>query len=134
MKRAVKYGLPSLLLILVASTHIGYDVIASFYPDHVKAAKAWFYILRGFEGTFLYLIVWALTPWKPISVRLATSLVCAWGAAEELQTAIWRLGYGIENFPEPSAFKGLGEMVTGWPIYMLSLLAVLVIFAHSRKG
>lgn len=120
---------------LVITTHLGYDVLASFYKDYARASAGWFYVLRGVEGTVLYLIVWSLTPWNPKHVRLAVSAACAWGALEEFQTAACRLSLGFTKVPEPGPFHGLCDLVTGWPIYMLTLLAVLLIFAlQNRKN
>lgn len=128
---ALNFGLPSLLILLVGITHIGYDVLASFYPEYPRASAAWFYILRGVEGTILYCIVWALTPWRPAHVRLAVSVACAWGALEEFQTAACRFALGFDKVPTPGPYQGLCDVATGWPVYALTLMAVLLVFASK---
>ena len=127
-------GLASLLLLMVVVTHYAYEPIAEFYSTQ-QSARAVFYVLRGIEGTLLYCIVWALTPYKPLHIRFAVSAVCAWGALEEAQTAVCRIAVGIDNHPDTKQYHGLCDMVTGVPIYMLTLLVVLLIFAWgaSRK-
>lgn len=124
-------GLASLLLVLVVGTHYGYDLAASFYANPDSAARSIFYIFRGVEGTVLYCIVWALAPMRPVHLRLAVSVVCAWGAIESAQTSICRLAVGITNKPTTGLYRGLCDVVTGWPIYMGTLLLVLLIFAFQ---
>lgn len=119
--------LASLLLVVTGGTHYGYDLLAGFYPHPDEAARAWFYVLRGVEGTVLYLLVWRLTPYRPLAVRYGASLVCAWGALESIQTSICRLAIGIEATPETSLFTGLCDIATGWPVYMLTLLGVSMV-------
>lgn len=119
--------LASLLLVVLIGTHYGYDLLAGLYPHPAAAARAWFYVLRGFEGSVLYLIVWYLTPYRPLPVRYAVSLVCAWGALESIQTSVCRLVIGIEAKPNTGLFAGLCDVVTGWPIYMLTLLVVIMV-------
>lgn len=121
-------GLATLLLFLVIGTHYTYDLIAAYYPDPHSAARAIFYVLRGVEGSILYLIVWALVPLRPMHVRLSCSTVCAWGALEEAQTAICRASVGITNNPSTGQYHGLCDFVTGIPVYMLTLLAVVLVF------
>ena len=123
-----KLAIPSLLLLIVVLTHASYDVIGSFYPDPVAAGKAWAYVLRGFESTMLYLIVWLLLPWEPISTRIAGSVVCAWGALESFQISACRLQFPMGQ-PPPSVkpFTGLCDTVTGAPIYMATITIVLLI-------
>jgi len=127
-KAAADLFLPSLLLIVVVLAHASYDVIGSFYPDPVAAGKAWAYVLRGFEATMLYLIVWLLLPWEPISTRIAGSVVCAWGALESFQISACRLQFPMGQ-PPPSMkpFTGLCDTVTGAPIYMVTITIVLLI-------
>jgi len=127
-KAAADFFLPSLLLLIVVLAHASYDVIGSFYPDPVAAGKAWAYVLRGFESTLLYLIVWLLLPWEPISVRIAGSVVCAWGALESFQISACRLQFPMGQ-PPPSVkpFTGLCDAVTGLPVYMMTITIVLLI-------
>ena len=127
-KAAADFFLPSLLLIVVVLAHASYDVIGSFYPDPVSAGKAWAYVLRGFEATMLYLIIWLLLPWEPISTRIAGSVVCAWGALESFQISACRLQFPMGQ-PPPivKPFTGLCDTVTGAPIYMITITVVLLI-------
>lgn len=128
-------GLPSLLLVLVVVTHYGYDLLASFYPDPGAASRAWFYVLRGIEGGLLYLVVWSLAPLRPAAVRIGVAVACAWGALEELQTAACRLAVGIDRTAEPGLFRGLCDVVTGWPVYMLTITAALLVSVlRFRRG
>lgn len=122
-------GLASLLLVLVVVTHYAYEPMAGFYAEPRHAAQAIFYTLRGIEGTILYGIVWALTPYRPLHIRLAVSTVCAWGMLEEAQTAICMANIGFIKGVKTQAYEGLCDMVTGVPIYMGTLLLVLLIFA-----
>ncbi len=122
------FGLPSLLLVVVAVTHVGYDPISTLYEHPLAAAKAWHSVLRAIESLVLYLVVWSLTPWAPVKVRYAVSLVCAWGALESLQIAACRLALPMDR-PPPNVPPGSGmcDLVTGWPIYLLTTLAVLAV-------
>lgn len=123
-------GLASLLLVLVVVTHYAYEPLAGFYANQRQAAQAIFYALRGVEGAVLYLVVWSLTPFRPLSVRLAVSTVCAWGALEEAQTAVCMAAKGFGAGKVATApYAGLCDAVTGWPIYMGTLLLVLLLFA-----
>jgi len=98
------------LLLLVAMTHYG-------YPD--DAASWWFYILRGVEGTILFLLL-ARHVNKGVAV-----LACWWGAFEEAQTAVCGYtrmgmypngdGLCIEAFgPLPYAMMAAGLIVYLW--------------------
>jgi len=134
---AVKsFGLPSLLLVIVAITHTSYDLIGSFYENPVRAATAWHHVLRAFpEATLLYLIVWSLIPWKPIGVRVAGSLICAGGALESFQIAACRVVYPMDQPPPKTAlYTGLCDVVSGWPIYMLTVVVVLLVSLLTRPG
>jgi len=125
-----KIWLPSLLLLIVVITHMAYDPIGSLYPaNQVRAAANWHSVLRAFpEATLLYLLVWLLLPWEPVSVRIAGSVVCAWGAIESIQIAACRLQYPM-NQPSPKTelYTGLCDAATGWPIYMITITVVLLI-------
>jgi len=133
-------GWPSLLLISCVMAHYGYDLIASFYPpsSQLRAGKAWHSVLRAVPETMiLYLAVWVLMPWRPIGLRLATGLVCAWGIIESWQIAACRLQYPMDQPPpDTQLYTGLCDAVTGWPIYMLTLTAVLMLATLSvrRRG
>lgn len=129
-------GLPSLLLVIVVLTHYGGDLLATMYLDQAAASRAWFYVLRGLEGGLLFLIVWSLTPVQPLAVRYGASLACAWGALEEFQTAACRLAIGIDQTAESGLFRGLCDVVTGWPVYMLTITSALLVAAlrFQRQG
>lgn len=129
------YLLPALLLVMVAITHLGYDLIGSFYTDPARAATAWHHVLRAFpEATWLYLIVWLLLPWQPVPARIAGSAACAWGAIESFQIAACRLQFPM-GVPPPRTplYGGLCEIATGWPIYMTTLVIVLTVCLLSRS-
>lgn len=79
-------GLASLLLVTVWMTHYAYDPIASFYAEPPAAARAIFYVLRGFA-------------------------------------------LGIETPISTGPYRGLCDVLTGWPIYMGTVLLVLLVFS-----
>lgn len=131
---AKRFGLPSLLLALVVVTHMSYDLIGSFYPDPVRAATAWHSVLRAFEAMALYIIVWTLVPWAPVSARYAASLACAWGALESFQIGACRLMSPMDRPPpKTELYAGLCDLVTGWPVYMLTAILVLLVSLFARK-
>jgi hypothetical protein len=125
------FGLPSLLLAIVAVTHVAPDLIGSLYTtdSQVRAATAWHSVLRAFpESTLLYLIVWLLMPWEPKPARIAASLVCAWGAAESFMIAGCRLQFPMDRPPpKTELYTGLCDVATGWPVYMLTIAVVLLV-------
>lgn len=127
------FGLPSLLLVVVILTHYGYALLASFYPDVQPAAKAWASVLRAVEASVLYFAVWSLVPARPVVVRAAAGVACAWGAFESMQIAACRLAYPMDRPPpDVGQFAGLCDKLTGWPVYMLTITVVLLI-AVLRK-
>lgn len=102
------------LLLLVAVTHFGHELIAGHYQDHEAAAKAWFYTLRGVEGAALFLAVAAL------SRSAAVIAVCSLGAFEESMTAACRASKPIAGLPGYLPFQGLCG--PGW--YYVGLIAL----------
>lgn len=127
--RLKAFGLPSLLLIVVAITHLAPDLMGSFYPGReVPAAKAWQLVFRGGEAFLLYLIVWSLVPWKPVIVRIACSVACAWGAIESLQISVCRAAFDMTRPPaeDTELYKGLCNYVTGFPIYGITMVIIAV--------
>jgi hypothetical protein len=122
-------GLASLLLLMVAITHIGYSGIASLYDEPVRAAKAWHSVLRAFpESTLLYLMVWNMTPWEPISRRLGVSVACFLGACASFQIAMCRVQFPMDKPPpDVELYQGMCDKATGLPIYMLILGVILVL-------
>lgn len=122
-------ALPSILLAMLALAHIAPDVIGSFYPKdvQVRAATTWQFVLRAFESTLLYLIVWLLTPWRPVVPRIAVSAVCAWAATESFMIAACRLQFPMDRpAPKTELYTGLCDKATGLPIYMLTIAILLV--------
>ena len=133
-KSKFRFGLPSLLLIMVVTTHYAPDLMGSFYKGaEVPAAKAWQLVMRGFEASLLYLIVWSLIPFRPVVIRLAGSLVCGWGFVESIQIPACRLAYAMTSPPanDTKLYAGLCDYATGVPIYMGTLLLVLLLFAFQ---
>ncbi len=125
------FGLASLLLIIVLVTHMGYQPIGDLYTDPVRAGKAWHHVLRAFpEATLLYMLVWLLTPWKPLARRYGVSMACAWGIFESFEIAACRLQFPVSQ-PPPSIkpYIGLCDIATGKPVYMLTVGAVIAIAA-----
>lgn len=130
MRTLRSFGLPSLLLLIVLLAHYGADPIGGMYEParQLAAAKAWRYVLGGVEVSLLYLIVWSLVPWRPLAVRYAASLVCAWGALEGAQIAACRLQFPMDRAPPSTAlYTGLCDLITGWPVYVLTCLLVIVV-------
>lgn len=121
-----------MLLIVVATAHLGYDPISSLYEHPLAAAKAWHSVLRALESTVLYLTVWALTPWKPLLLRYGVSAVCAWGALESFQIAACRLALPMDR-PPPNVPNGASvcDAVTGWPIYFFTAAVILLLAVLS---
>lgn len=122
-----------MLLALVAVVHYGYPLIADFYPNTPQAAKAWASVLRGVEAASLYLVVWGLTPSKPVAARLAVGTACAWGTLESAQIVACRLAYPMSRPPpDVGQFAGLCDKVTGLPVYMLTITVVLLVAVLRR--
>lgn len=89
------------LLLAVAVTHFGYELIALAYTEQAAAAKAWFYMLRGLEGVVLFGAIAAL------SKSLAVTLVCALGIWEEGLTVACRASKPIGEALGYAPFVGL---------------------------
>lgn len=122
-------GLGSLLLVLIVTTHYAPALLGSLYADPPAATRAWFYVLRGIEGCVLFAAVWAREPYYPAHIRYGVALACTWGMFEEAETAVCRLAVGIERKAEVPLFAGLCDAVTGYPIYMLTLVGLMVVLA-----
>ena len=116
------------IIIAVALTHYSYPVLAAMYPDPARAARAIFYILRGFEGAFLFgllaLIFIRNTP---------ASIACLWGCFEEAQTGVCRLSAGIENTVSPPLMSGLCGAQSGWPIWEVSIVAITYMVLQWKR-
>ena len=138
-RQAVAFGLASLLLVIVVAAHYLPDNIAATYAVDVqtKAANAWTKVFGHGETMMLWLIVWSFVPFRPVSARLACAVVGAWGAAETLSAVACRLQFDMTRPPpDPSLYKGLCDTVTGLPVYMGTMVLVLLIFAlnYTRKA
>lgn len=107
----------ALLFVLIGVTHYAPDLIGLQYMNPSGAAKAWYYILRGFEGVALFALIGATT--KSLSV----GVVCLWGLLEEAQTSVCRLAKPIGEAPAHELFSGL----CGEPFYKVSLTAAALI-------
>lgn len=90
-----------LLLIAVALTHYGPELIALGYPNQEAAAKAWFYMLRGLEGAILFAVI------ASIKKTRAVLAVCALGFWEESLTVACRASKPIGDSPAWLPFSGL---------------------------
>lgn len=105
------------LLLLVAATHFGYELLALGYEQRAAAAKAWFYVLRGVEGFFLFAIVASLIRSRAVVV------ICLLGMSEESLTAVCRVSRPIGEAPGYAPFVGLcGD---GW--YFAGLIALGIV-------
>lgn len=102
------------LLLLVAATHFGYELLALGYDQREAAAKAWFYIARGIEGAALFAIIAAR------SKNLSVVLVCVLGLSEESLTAACRASKPIGESLGYAPFTGLCG--PGW--YSAGLIAL----------
>jgi hypothetical protein len=141
-QRLRAFGMPSLLLVMVAVVHYGGDPIGGLYADlgdpgrALRAANAWASVMRAVEASLLYLAVWWLFPWKPIVARLAAATACAWGVFESASIAICRLHFDMTHPPpSPPLYRGMCDAATGFPVYMLTVCAVLLVAIIPRtKG
>ncbi len=116
--------------------HLGYGPISDLYVDSERAARNAHSVLRAFEATALYLIVWALVPWKPLKVRYAASLLCACGALLSFQIGACRLAFPLDKPSPPVADgQGLCDLATGLPVYKMTLGAIMfaILLAWMRR-
>lgn len=120
--------LPTLLLVMVVVCNYGYFPIAAFAPDPIAAERAMFYVLSGMQSTVLFVLVWWLTPFKPLAMRFAVSVACLWGAIESALRAVCMIPFGSEP-AAVEAGKGLCSALTGKPTYLIIPLAVLFVTA-----
>ena len=105
------------LLVIVAVTHFGYDVIALLYKQQEAAARAWFYLLRGIEGAFLFAVIAAMARYR------AVVAVCLLGLTEESLTAACRASRPIGELPGYAPFAGL----CGREWYFAGLIALGIV-------
>ncbi len=123
--RADAVRLPALLLVAVGLTHYGYEFMADAMPGATPAAV--FYVLLGIEGTLLFTIGIA---WAWSRGLLVIALICAWGAIEEAQTAVCRIGIGLAQQAQVDRFSGL----CGWPAYAVGVVIMGALAALVAKG
>lgn len=118
-------SLTIVLLLAVVVTHYGYDPMCALFPSLEHAARGIFYVLRGIEGTVLFVVIGYLRPilWP----------VCLWGAAEEAETSVCRLASGpLGNPPVATPWSGLCGDLTQLPLYMLGIAYIAILV--TRKG
>lgn len=121
--------LAALLLALIAATHYGYPILASHYANPEEASRVWFYVLRGLEGTALFVLVGLLAR------RSLVWLVCIWGAVEEGQTAACQLAIGIETAPTHALFEGIcGHGYYAVGLAAIAILAVKILDKGGQNG
>ena len=102
------------LLLTVAATHFGYELLAMGYDQRAAAAKAWFYALRGLEGFVLFAVIASLVRSR------AVLAVCCLGMSEESLTAACRVAKPIGESPGYAPFAGL----CGQEWYFAGLIAL----------
>lgn len=111
------------LFLLVLLTHYGAAPLADLAGG---TERAWFYVLRGFEGAALFLVLGAALA----RGRGVEAFVCLWGAAEEGLTAACRLSNGIVT-PAPKSAQC--DAATGLPVYAILLCIVLWFLLRGVK-
>lgn len=105
------------LLLLVVGCHYTDSHLAKLYEHPEAASKAIFYILRGIEGSLLFVVIASI-----VRSRFVL-LVCLFGVFEESQTAICRAAKPIDTKPAVELFTG----ICGEPLYGIGLVAAGVI-------
>jgi hypothetical protein len=114
------------LLLAVVVTHYGIDPLCALVPSLAHASKALFYIFRGVEGVVLFSTIAYLRP--------VLSWVCAFGAIEEGETAVCRLMAGpLDRPPVATAWSGLCGAASGFPLYMLGIVAAAILVTRKTK-
>jgi hypothetical protein len=116
----------ALLVVAIAATHYGYDPLCALVPSLEHASKAVFYVLRGAEGTVLFVIIGILRP--------ALWPVCIWGAVEEGETAVCRIAIGSVTPPAASPWSGLCGDYTQLPLYMLGVVYLAILATRKAKN
>ncbi len=97
------------LFLCIVGTHYLGDILASGYENKLAASKSIFYVLRGFEGAFLFFVIAWLTKFAPIrrAYRQMAIAVCAWGAFEECSTAVCRLALPLDVRATANIYSGI---------------------------
>lgn len=119
---------PWLLLGLVALTFYGYDPIAAYFPDPVRASRWLYYIFQGVLGVYCLCLV------LPQMRGLWIGLMACWvGIYQETETAVC----GIVAFGSSRtvpAFSGLCVERFGiWPYAAGAALIAVVWWRASRE-
>lgn len=129
--------LPWVLLGVTLGRHQLVDVVAMAFENRMFARRALFYVAGSIGLMVLYALVWVLVPWRPSSVRIAVALVCCWGMLEEGQTAVCRIGLGLNQpAPEVSMWRGICDHLSGLPISTMTLAipVCIVYWLANNKG
>lgn len=113
-RKALAWG----LLILAAVTHL--------VPDWTAFPKAVFYILRGYEGFFLFLVIGVLARSREVWIA------CAYGMLEEGETAACRLALPLDKTPVVEALQGLCGQ--GWYQWGPAVVALICVVLISSEG
>lgn len=123
----MKQGLALLGLVLL--THYAYPVLA----DSAKQASWWFYVLRGLEGTALFVLLLSLSP-KQRMAAIVWVFACFLGAFEEAQTAV--CGYAAMGTEEEiPLWSGLCLEEFGyWPYAAIGASTMLYLWGIHDKG
>lgn len=115
------------LLIVVALTHVGSEVIAKqFGVDRA----ALFYVMRGLEGVALYGLLLTHSP--------CVAAVALWGMGEEALTSVCGALYIVEPV-DPAPFQGLCDVRAGMPVFSYlglvaaSLLALMLAMRRKHR-
>ena len=116
----------ALLLLAVAVTHYGVDVICALFPSLEHASRGLFYAMRGVEGLIAFLVIGYIRP--------ALWAVCLWGAFEEGQTAACRLSYGFGSVPSVSPWTGLCGEETHLPLYMMGIVIAALLVRKVQNA
>ena len=120
--------LAALLLVVVGATHFLPDLIAQAYAQQDAAARAWFYMLRGVEGTALFGIVAAVYRHR------AVTAVCLLGMYEEGMTTACRASKPIGGVLGYVPFSGLcGSEWYRLGLGLLGLVALALAYETGRN-
>ena len=123
--------LASILLLIVVLRNYAPDAIGAHYAEPGYATRSWDYIFGGIQGFALFAVIAMMTGGRPLKERIGVLLVCGCGLFEESQRAVCRLAIGIPKDAKATQFSGLCENITGWPIFAISALVVLVVVVFA---
>ena len=121
--------LAAALLFLIAIVHYAYDPLASAYTDKATAARGIFYVLRGVEGSALFILIGLLIR-RPLVMA-----ICLWGALEEAQTSVCGMAHGLVDKHPYEPFVGLCGAEMYWlGVVIAACLAVMLLDRIGGKG